>query len=111
MKNKIIDTAFNVAIVIFVLGVSFGFYKQAEANRNLNHKIEILHKHNKKISEEVDKLHKTKRLYLEQLEPKALHRIKVDFGSAAMAKRKRWLKERVAFCDGQINFLEERRCQ
>mgnify|MGYP000872550347 CR=1 FL=1 len=59
MKNKIIDTAFNVAIAIFVLGVSFGFYKQVEANRNLNHKIEILQKHNKKISEEVDKLHKT----------------------------------------------------
>ena len=59
MKNKIIDTAFNVAIVVFVLGVSFGFYKQAEANRNLNQKIEVLQKHNKKISEEVDKLHKT----------------------------------------------------
>lgn len=59
MKNKIIDTAFNIAIIIFVLGVSFGFYKQAEANRNLNHKIEILQKHNKKISDEVDKLHKT----------------------------------------------------
>ena len=58
MKNKVIDTAFNVAIVIFILGVSFGFYKQVEANRNLNHKIEILQKHNKKISEEVDKLHR-----------------------------------------------------
>ncbi|MGU5502553.1 hypothetical protein [Streptococcus anginosus] len=61
--------------------------------------------------EELEYWRKTKRLYLEQLEPKALHRIKVDFGSAAMAKRKRWLKERVAFCDGQIEFLEERRCQ
>lgn len=59
MKNKIIDTAFNVAIVMFVLGVSFGFYKQVEANRNLNQKIEVLQKHNKKISDEVDKLHKT----------------------------------------------------
>lgn len=59
MKNKIIDTTFNVAIVIFIFGVSFGFYKQVEANRNLNHKIEILQKHNKKINEEVDKLHKT----------------------------------------------------
>ena len=61
--------------------------------------------------EELEHWRKTKRLYLEQLEPKALHRIKVDFGSSAMAKRKRWLKEKVAFCDGQINFLEERRCQ
>lgn len=59
MKNKIIDTAFSVAIVMFVLGVSFGFYKQVEANRNLNQKIEVLQKHNKKISDEVDKLHKT----------------------------------------------------
>ena len=59
MKNKIIDTTFNVAIIIFVSSVSFGFYKQIEANRNLNRKIEVLQKHNKKISEEVDKLHKT----------------------------------------------------
>ena len=59
MKNKLIDTAFNVAIIVFILGVVFGFYKQVEANRNLNHKIEILQKHNKKISDEVDKLHKT----------------------------------------------------
>ena len=59
MKNKIIDTAFSVAILIFILCVVFGFYKQVEANRNLNHKIEILQKHNKKMSEEVDKLHKT----------------------------------------------------
>lgn len=64
LKNdkEMIDIAFNVAIVVFVLGVSFGFYKQVEANRNLNHKIEILQKHNKKISEEVDKLHKTVKL-------------------------------------------------
>lgn len=59
MKNKVIDTTFSVAIVVFVLSVGFGFYKQVEANRNLNHKIEILQKHNKKISEEVGKLHKT----------------------------------------------------
>ena len=59
MKNKIIDTAFSVAIVVFILGVGFGFYKQVEANRNLNQRIEVLQKHNKKISEEVDKLHKT----------------------------------------------------
>jgi len=61
--------------------------------------------------EELEYWRKTKRLYLEHLEPKALHRIKIDFGSSAMAKRKRWLKEKVAFCDGQIDFLEERRCQ
>lgn len=59
MKNKIIDAAFSVAIIVFFLSVVFGFYKQVEANRNLNHKIEILQKHNKKISDEVDKLHKT----------------------------------------------------
>ena len=59
MKNKIIDIVFNVAIIAFVIGMCVYAYKQAEANRNLNHKIEILQKHNKKISEEVDKLHKT----------------------------------------------------
>lgn len=59
MKNKIIDITFNVAIIIFILGVGFGFYKQIEANRNLNQRIEVLKKHNKKISDEVDKLHKS----------------------------------------------------
>lgn len=58
MKNKIIDTAFSVAIIVFILGAAFGFYKQVEANRNLNQKIEVLQKHNKKISEEVNNLHK-----------------------------------------------------
>lgn len=59
MKNKLIDIAFSVAIIVFILGAAFGFYKQVEANRNLNQKIEVLQKHNKKISDEVDKLHKT----------------------------------------------------
>ena len=58
-KEKVMDIILSVAIVVFVFGVSFGFYKQVEANRNLNQKIEVLQKHNKKISEEVDKLHKT----------------------------------------------------
>ena len=58
MKNKVIDIILSVAIIVFVFGVSFGFYKQVEANRNLNQKIEALKKHNKKISDEVDKLHK-----------------------------------------------------
>ena len=59
MKNKIIDTAFNVAIIAFLVGMCVYAYKQAEANRNLNQRIEVLQKHNKKISDEVDKLHKT----------------------------------------------------
>ena len=59
MKNKIIDTAFSVAIIAFLIGMCVYAYKQVEANRNLNQKIEVLQKHNKKISEEVDKLHKT----------------------------------------------------
>ena len=58
-KEKVMDIILSVAIVVFVLSVGFGFYKQAEANRNLNQRIEVLQKHNKKISEEVDKLHKT----------------------------------------------------
>ena len=59
MKNKIIDTAFSVAIIAFLIGMCVNAYKQVEANRNLNQRIEVLQKHNKKISEEVDKLHKT----------------------------------------------------
>ena len=59
MKNKIIDTAFNVAIIAFLIGMCVYAYKQVEANRNLNQKIEVLQKHNKKISDEVDKLHKS----------------------------------------------------
>lgn len=59
MKNKIIDTAFNVAIIAFLIGTCVYAYKQAEANRNLNQKIEVLQKHNKKMSDEVNKLHKT----------------------------------------------------
>ena len=58
-KEKVMDIILSVTIVVFVLGVGFGFYKQVEANRNLNQKIEALKKHNKKISDEVDKLHKT----------------------------------------------------
>ena len=59
MKNKVIDTAFNVAIIAFLIGMCVYAYKQVEANRNLNQKIEVLQKHNKKISDEVDKLHKS----------------------------------------------------
>lgn len=58
-KEKVMDIILSVTIIIFVLGVGFGFYKQVEANRNLNQKIEALKKHNKKISDEVDKLHKS----------------------------------------------------
>ena len=57
-KEKVIDTIFTIVLIVFFSGIIFGFYKQAEANRNLNQKIEVLQKHNKKISEEVDKLHK-----------------------------------------------------
>ena len=59
MKNKIIDIAFNVAIIAFLIGMCVYAYKQVEANRNLNRKIEVLQKHNKKMSDEIDKLHKT----------------------------------------------------
>ena len=61
-KEKVIDTIATIAFIAFAAGIVIGFYRQAEANRNLNHKIEILQKHNKKISEEVDKLHKTVKL-------------------------------------------------
>lgn len=58
-KEKVMDTIATIAFIAFATGIVIGFYRQVEANRNLNHKIEILQKHNNKISEEVDKLHKT----------------------------------------------------
>lgn len=46
-------------LCIFVAVVCFGFYKQYEANQNLNDKIFKLEKQNAEITEQVDKLSKT----------------------------------------------------
>lgn len=44
---------------VFVCVVCFGFYKQHQANQNLNERISELKKQNTEITEQVDKLNKT----------------------------------------------------
>lgn len=44
---------------VFVAVVCFGFYKQSEANKNLNDKVFRLERQNAEITEQVDKLNKT----------------------------------------------------
>lgn len=46
-------------LCVFVSVVCFGFYKQYEANQNLNDKIFRLERQNAEITEQVDKLNKT----------------------------------------------------
>lgn len=46
-------------LCVFVAVVCFGFYKQFEANQNLNDKIFRLEKQNTEITEQVSKLNKT----------------------------------------------------
>ena len=46
-------------LCVFVAVVCFGFYKQSEANQNLNDKVFRLEKQNAEITEQVDKLNKT----------------------------------------------------
>ena len=46
-------------LCVFVAVVCFGFYKQSEANKNLNDKVFRLERQNAEITEQVDKLNKT----------------------------------------------------
>lgn len=46
-------------LCVFVSVVCFGFYKQYEANQNLNDKVFRLEKQNAEITEQVNKLNKT----------------------------------------------------
>ena len=46
-------------LCVFVAVVCFGFYKQFEANQNLNDKVFRLERQNAEITEQVDKLNKT----------------------------------------------------
>lgn len=46
-------------LCVFVSVVCFGFYKQYEANQNLNDKVFRLERQNAEITEQVDKLNKT----------------------------------------------------
>lgn len=58
-SDKFLNKFTYLVLCIFVAVVCFGFYKQYEANQNLNDKIFRLEKQNAEITEQVDKLNKT----------------------------------------------------
>lgn len=49
---------------------------------------------------------RAKECYRKQGTDKELKKVKNAFGLSAMAKRRRWLKERMELCDEQIGRLE-----
>jgi hypothetical protein len=58
-SDKFLNKFTYLILCVFVAVVCFGFYKQHEANQNLNDKIFKLEKQNTEITEQVDKLNKT----------------------------------------------------
>lgn len=58
-SDKFLNKFTYFVMCVFVCVVCFGFYKQYQANQNLNDKISKLEKQNAEITEQVDKLNKT----------------------------------------------------
>lgn len=58
-SDKFLNKFTYLILCVFVAVVCFGFYKQSEANLNLNDKVFRLEKQNAEITEQVDKLNKT----------------------------------------------------
>lgn len=58
-SDKFLNKFTYFVMCVFVAVVCFGFYKQFEANQNLNDKIFKLEKQNTEITEQVYKLNKT----------------------------------------------------
>ena len=58
-SDKSLNKFTYLILCVFVAVVCFGFYKQHEANQNLNDKIFSLERQNAEITEQVDKLNKT----------------------------------------------------
>lgn len=58
-SDKFLNKFTYFVLCVFVCVVCYGFYKQSEANQNLNDKIFRLEKQNTEITEQVDKLSKT----------------------------------------------------
>lgn len=58
-SDKFLNKFTYFILCVFVCVVCFGFYKQSEANQNLNDKVFRLEKQNAEITEQVDKLNKT----------------------------------------------------
>lgn len=55
-SDKFLNKFTYFILCVFVCVVCFGFYKQSEANQNLNDKVFRLEKQNAEITEQVDKL-------------------------------------------------------
>lgn len=58
-SDKFLNKFTYLIMCAFVCVVCFGFYKQYQANQNLNERISDLEKQNTEITEQVDKLSKT----------------------------------------------------
>ena len=58
-SDKFLNKFTYLILCVFVAVVCFGFYKQHEANQNLNDKIFSLERQNAESTEQVDKLNKT----------------------------------------------------
>ena len=58
-SDKFLNKFTYFVLCVFVSVVCFGFYKQFEANQNLNDKVFRLERQNAEITEQVDKLSKT----------------------------------------------------
>ena len=58
-SDKALNSFTYFILCVFVCIVCYGFYKQYEANRNLNDKVFRLEKQNEEITEQVNKLNKT----------------------------------------------------
>ena len=58
-SDKFLNKFTYFILCVFVAVVCYGFYKQFEANQNLNDKIFRLEKQNTEITEQVSKLNKT----------------------------------------------------
>ena len=58
-SDKFLNKFTYLILCVFVAVVCFGFYKQHEANQNLNDKIFSLERQNAEITEQVNKLNKT----------------------------------------------------
>lgn len=58
-SDKTLNSFTYFILCVFVSVVCFGFYKQFEANQNLNDKVFRLERQNAEITEQVNKLNKT----------------------------------------------------
>lgn len=58
-SDKFLNKVTYFILCVFVAVVCFGFYKQFEANQNLNEKVFRLERQNAEITKQVDKLNKT----------------------------------------------------